>query len=97
MYKKTFEERKVNFIRHYRTPTLTHPSTQKFFQLNRQEHVWKLGDRLFKLAHKYYGKSDLWWVIAWFNNLPTDAHIKMGEKIYIPIPLEEALRVMRTL
>ena len=97
MYKETFEKRKVNFIRHYRSPTLTHPTPHKFFDLNGQEHIWKLGDKLSKLAHRYYGKPDLWWVIAWFNNLPTDAHIQMGEKVYVPLPLEEALRTMKTL
>jgi len=35
----------------------------------------------------------MWWVIAWFNKLPTESHIKLGDVIYIPMPLNEILKI----
>jgi len=53
-------------------------------------HIWKYGDRFYNLAHKYYGDPTYWWVIAWYNALPTEADIRIGDVIQIPISLEEA-------
>ena len=58
-------------------------------------HVWSVGDRFYKLAHKYYGDSKMWWVIARFNSKPTEAHLNLGDVIAIPVPLTDALRIMR--
>ena len=55
------------------------------------DHIWKEGDRFFKLAHQYYGDSTMWWVIAWFNRTPTEAHVSLGDTIYIPRPLDLVL------
>ena len=54
-------------------------------------HLWTLGDRYYKLADKYYGDSTMWWVIAWFNRAPTEAHLKIGDIIIIPTPLDDWL------
>ena len=52
-----------------------------------------MGDKLYKFAHEYYGDPNLWWVIAWYNNKPTDAHFKLGETVYIPRELEVAINI----
>ena len=49
------------------------------------KHVYTSSDKLNKLAHKYYGDPRLWWVIAWFNQRPTDFHCKIGEVLYVPV------------
>ena len=49
-----------------------------------EEVAWKQNDSLYKLSYQYYGEYQYWWVIALFNNKPTDAHYKVGEIIYIP-------------
>tara|TARA_R100000388_G_C7185502_1_gene130860 strand:+ start:107 stop:442 length:336 start_codon:yes stop_codon:yes gene_type:complete len=49
------------------------------------EHVWSRGDRLYKLGHQYYGDKNSYWLIALFNNKPTDADYKYGDIVYIPI------------
>tara|TARA_E500000331_G_C17188338_1_gene683696 strand:- start:650 stop:1003 length:354 start_codon:yes stop_codon:yes gene_type:complete len=54
-------------------------------------HIYKVGDKLNKIAFKQYGDPRLWWVIAWFNGKPTDAHCKLGDTLLIPHPLEEVL------
>ena len=57
-------------------------------------HVWKQGDRYSKLAHKHYGDARFWWVLAWFNQLPTESHISYGDVVYIPTPLEDIIEIL---
>ena len=40
----------------------------------------------------YVDDTNLWWVIAWYNKKPTEAHVKAGETIVIPLPLDKILR-----
>ena len=94
-YKKSLEERGYpGGIIHYSTAMLRHPSIPEMAKLKRQQHVWSIGDRYYKLAHEYYGDSRYWWVIAWFNKKPTESHLTIGEVLYIPSPLEEVLRYL---
>jgi nucleoid-associated protein YgaU len=46
------------------------------------------------LAHKHYGDANLWWIIAWYNKKPTEAHVKMGDIITIPLPLDKVIRYL---
>ena len=57
------------------------------------ERIIGQGDKMYKFAHDIYGDADYWWIIAWFNNKPTDAHCKIGEVLYIPLPLGRAISV----
>ena len=52
------------------------------------EHVWKRGDRLFKLARTYYDNEDVFWMIGLFNRKPTDAHYKFGDIVLIPMEID---------
>lgn len=60
------------------------------------KHIFASGDRLSRLAHKYYGDAELWWVLAWFNGKPTDFHCKIGDTILVPSPLEEVILQAQT-
>lgn len=53
--------------------------------------IWQRRTRLYKLAHEFYGDSKLWWIIAWFNQKPTDSHFEPGERVLIPLQLEDIL------
>lgn len=57
-------------------------------------HVWKQSDRFWKLSNKYYGDPGYWWVIARYNEQPTESHLDNGDTIVIPFPLQVTLRVM---
>jgi len=48
------------------------------------EHTWSHGDKLYKLAHKYYGDRNLFWLIGLYNNKPTDTHYQYGDTVLIP-------------
>ena len=92
-YRKLFSERNVSFIAQYNTPNQKYPSTEDIMELARIPHVWSMGDRFYKLADEFYGDPTLWWIIAWYNHMPTEAHAKIGYVINIPSPLEEILRL----
>ena len=90
-YRNVLKNRNVKFIEQYTTPRLRMPTFQEETTLTIVEHIWKMGDRFYKLAHKHYGEADLWWVIAWFNLTPTESHLQLGQTIQIPYPLERIL------
>ena len=96
-YRDQFEKRRINFIKHFRTPEMTYPNIRQKASLTRHRHIWKLGDRYYKLASQYYGSADLWWIIAWYNQKPTESHVTMGEVVYVPLPLENVYAYMRTI
>ena len=54
-------------------------------------HVMSKGDSLSRLAFEHYGDAKLWWLLAWFNTIPTEANYKIGDEIQIPFPLQDVL------
>jgi len=95
LYEAALEERDVNHIKHYATPTMQGLTVGQRASLQRTKHIWKLGDKFFKLAAEYYGDPKMWWVIARYNTLPTEAHVTTGQVIYIPKPLTRVLSMFR--
>lgn len=93
-YEEVLEQKGINHIRQYFTPTLIYPSDEQIAQLDLVSHTWKQGSRFFKLADEFYGDAKLWWVIAYFNMKPTEQHVQQGEVIQIPLPLDKILRFM---
>ena len=93
LYDNVFEERNINSIRHYASADFEYPSVQEMKDLTRIRHVWKVGDRYYKLASQYYSSPQYWWVIALFNKKPTEADLNVGDLIYIPLPLQDVLRL----
>ena len=95
IYEELLEERGVSFIRHYGTANLSHPTAEQRKTLERVGHIWRVGDRFYKLAYKHYGDAKYWWVIAWYNKKPTESHLEIGDVIKIPQPLYKVLGYMR--
>jgi nucleoid-associated protein YgaU len=95
LYVEILEERDVKYISHYETPNFRYPTPKEIGDLVIQEHIWKKGDRYFKLAHEYYGEPKLWWVIAWYNKKPTESHANLGDIIYIPTPIGKIMKYLR--
>ena len=81
-------------VRHYATPRMYYPTIKERASTKTSKHIWKLGDRLFVLADNYYGDTRFWWVIAWWNRYPTEAHMAPGTLLDIPINLEDALKIL---
>ena len=88
LYKKSFEDRGISKIAQYKTAKLNYPTDKELESLNFKQHVWKAGDKYYKLAGKYYSDPSAWWVIAWINRKPTEAHLTQGDVLLIPVPLD---------
>lgn len=94
IYDKILEERNLKKMRQYGTAEFTYPTIDQIKSLNRIKHIWKTGDRYYKLAIQYYGKAEHWWIIAFYNQRPTEANLKVGDLVYIPVPLERLLEYL---
>jgi len=96
LYKKLRKERGIpGGLTQYnltRLPKLTVTDVETITSIG---HVWTTGDRLFKLADKHYGDPKLWWIIAWYNNKPTEDHLSVGDLIQIPLPLDRVYGLLR--
>jgi len=91
LYEEFREARNVKTLEQFRTPrfpVLTASVRRRFTPLR---HTWKLGDSYWKLAAQYYGDERLWWVIAWYNEKPTESHVQPGGILYIPTPVQEVV------
>ena len=91
MYKETLDKRGVKRIEQYRTPQL---KDSDFDGVDYVFHVWRLGDSFWKLSVEFYGVPKYWYIIARFNNKPTEASLSIGDEIKIPIDLSIALQVI---
>ena len=87
IYRTQFLNRGVKFINQYGTPILQYPTPSEIAQLDTVGHVWGLGDRFYKLSQEHYGNAKYWWVIAWFNQTPTEFHLSAGTLLMVPKPL----------
>ena len=91
IYQKILDSRGVDSIVHHGKMRLNKPEIHEMASLSKISHPWASGDKMYKLSDKYYGKTDYWWLIAWFNKMPLDFFYRPGQIVYIPVPLEEAL------
>jgi len=87
-YDKIIGPRGRKLINQYATKRLKFPSDREMRKITSVPHTWKVGDKYWKLAQTHYGDSELWWLIAWFNQKPTENHCRNGDTIMIPFPLE---------
>ncbi len=94
MYDKLFKKRGVKGVLQYRTHSKKYVPVETLKSLEMEEYIWKWGDSLWHLAAQYYGDPRYWWVIASFNRKPTECEIKIGQKLYIPVHLADALQVV---
>ena len=90
-YENLFEERNTKSILQYATANLKHPTSNEIANLSTVNHFWREGDRFWKLAAKYYNQPHLWWVIAWFNRMPTEGQVSLGDIVVVPLPLSKIL------
>tara|TARA_R110000824_G_scaffold182493_8_gene363413 strand:+ start:247 stop:585 length:339 start_codon:yes stop_codon:yes gene_type:complete len=94
-YRFLRRSRDLRSIIHYDVQELKNPTIAERTKTATVSHIWSYGDRYYNLAAQYYGVPDYWWVIAWWNGRPCEANIKPGDKIVIPLNLEEVLIILR--
>ena len=88
------EKRGIKRVVHFSTPVLRNPTVADRTRLLTTSHIWSSGDRFYNLAYKYYGDVNYWWIIAWYNGVPTESDIRNGDLIDIPINLNDTLSVL---
>ena len=82
-------------VRQYETPVSHVPTPEERAKLLTIKYMWKFGDRYSNLAAKHYYSPGFWWVIAQYNGRHTEADIKPGDIIEIPVNLEATLQILR--
>jgi hypothetical protein len=90
-YSDVLQSKDLKFIDHYLTATLTPVEFETGLSFTRLQHIWTQGDKLWKLSEKYYGDPTYWWLIAWYNQRPTESHFLLGDTVIIPTPFERVL------
>jgi hypothetical protein len=93
IYSDTFKARGVPFIKQYITQKLTYPTAEEMADIQEIGVVWGVGDHLWKLAQKYYGDPELWYIIAFWNRTH-EFNIVVGQTVYIPTPLSRVLSII---
>ena len=94
-YRELRIPRDVSSVLQYTTPIIPSIPAAARGTIAKKKHIWRPGDRYWKLADLHYGNAEFWWVIARYNLAPTEFHVKAGDLIYIPYPLERALSIVR--
>lgn len=59
--------------------------------VNCVDHVFNAGDRFDTLAHRYYGDSEFWWVIALCNRISDPFADLVGRTLRIPLDVRTIL------
>lgn len=88
------KSRDLKKLKQYGTIPMQNPSVSQRAQVKTVEHLWSYGDRLYKIAHMFYGDSRYWWVVAWWNGYGLEADIKTGAVISVPVNIEDALKAL---
>ena len=89
-----FENRGVQSIEQHITPKFKNPTQEELNRIDFEFHYWTTGERFFKLAQRYYNDHRYWYIIARFNNKPSEAQVEEGEQIKIPTNLHIAVEVL---
>tara|TARA_Y100000114_G_scaffold36719_2_gene32266 strand:+ start:1029 stop:1379 length:351 start_codon:yes stop_codon:yes gene_type:complete len=87
------KKRGINSIEQFITARLRSPDINEIINLDVKTEIWAVGTKYFKLAKKYYGSEEYWWVIAWYNLKPLETDFKPGDVVYIPTPLQDILSI----
>jgi|TARA_R100000908_G_C3732642_1_gene131513 hypothetical protein len=91
LYQEFLDKRNVKQIEQYTSPVFPELTPARRASIEYDTHVWKRGDKFYKLAYQYYGDSELWWLIAWFNQSPTESHLRLGDRIMVPTFYERVM------
>ena len=93
LYDEYFDKKNMKGFVQLSSPVYNEVTQKQKDSIRSYIHIWKTGDRYYKLAFENYGSSQYWWVIALFNGKPTESHVKPGDQILIPANYEEVIRL----
>jgi hypothetical protein len=81
---------------HYRTYNLPadfrgYASIDLLANIDWFEYAWQLGDRMDRLANRFFGDDQYWWVIALVNNVQYVFSVQVGTVLRIPLNVNDIL------
>ena len=91
---ETSMKRRQRISDFYSSSALKHPTQEEYNRVGSRRVIWTQTSRLTSLAQEHLGSYEYWWVIAWWNKKPTEAHFKHGDIVYIPSDLNLALEAL---
>jgi hypothetical protein len=91
-FSEIFENRNIKQLEQYILNNYKYPLPKEIDNLTLIPIEWKMGDKLHKVSDAFYGSPNYWYILALFNNTPTDYDISIGQTIYIPKPLELVIK-----
>ena len=95
-YDRLIKRRGKKRLTHQTTPIFTGPTSRQRKTIATTRRVWSAGDTLMKMSKQYYGDVRYWYIIAWYNFKPTDAHFQLGDVVFVPTNLSKVLSVFRS-
>ena len=93
-YNDQFKNRGIKSVTQFSTPELFYPNSSDLEGITIQTENYGVGTRYYKLAQKYYNDPTYWWVIAHYNQKPTENLFNTGDVIDIPTPLTRILEIL---
>jgi len=81
LYEKVAEDRGIKRLIQHRTKIFDEIDLSTLVY---NKYIWKKDDNLFKVANRFFPNRNYWWIIAYVNNKPTDAHFEIGDEVLIP-------------
>jgi len=96
VYDGLLERRDRKRLSHHTTPILIGPTSRQRKTLATTRRVWAVGDTLMKMSKQHYGDVRYWYIIAWYNFKPTDAHFQLGDVVFVPTDLSKILSILRS-
>ena len=87
-----FDQRDVQKITQYETGRFYYTTFEEREEMALSTLVWDATSKLYNLANEFYGDPTLWWLIAWFNQKPTEAHFKVGDVFAVPTNIAQVLQ-----
>ena len=87
--------RKLEEVSLFSSPSYSKIDLREIGNMGYEIHVWGKGDRYDNISDMYYDDSRYWWVIAMFNNTPTEHHVSLGDRLIIPDDPETISELMK--
>ena len=94
-YRSVFEDRGVRNITQYATPEKVAYEEDVYDSIDYVLYTWTFGDMYWRLSTRFFGDPQYWYVIAAFNERPTESHNRVGDVLKIPTNLADALQVVQ--
>ena len=83
-YSETLKKRNKKIIKYYASPKFAELTPEMIDNSDYDVIIWSHGDTFYKLAEEYYGLASQWWIIAYFNQKPTEKFCNLGDQVLIP-------------